>query len=295
MHTDASIAAAITGRRLAVVSVIVSALLAIMNTAAGLVTRSTSVLAAGLEFAGDVAASAIIFFGLAMAAKPPDQDHPYGHGRYETLAGYTVGLILMLAGFAISLHSLSKVDELHPVPPAWAALPLTFALLVKSVLASTKFRTGRRIASAALIADAWNDSVDLLSAFVALIALGLTLYNPAEFLAADHYGGFAVGVVVVLTGLRVVRDASLELVDTMPSESTLERIRTLALEVPGVAGVEKCFARKTGLRYHVDLHVEVDPAISVARGHDIATEVRQHVRESHASVADVLVHIEPHQ
>jgi cation diffusion facilitator family transporter len=135
--------------------------------------------------------------------------------------------------------------------------------------------------------------VDILSATVALVALALTLHNPKEFLAADHYGGFAVGVIVILTGLRVVRDASMELTDTMPSDAVLRRIREFALEVPGVEGVEKCFARKTGLQYHVDIHIEVDPALTVAASHDIATDVRQHLRRRAPSVADVLVHIEP--
>ena len=101
------------------------------------------------------------------------------------------------------------------------------------------------------------------------------------------------GVIVIITGVRVVRDTSMELTDTMPSPVVLGKIREFALQVPGVEGVEKCFARKTGLRYHVDIHIEVDPSLTVAQSHEIATEVKHHIRREAPSVADVLVHIEP--
>ena len=166
-------------------------------------------------------------------------------------------------------------------------------IVVKSVLSAFKFHYGRQIHSAALVADAWNDSVDILSGFAALVALGLTLYNPKQFLAADHYGGFAVGLIVIFTGIGVVRDASLQLMDTMPGEELMQSVRAAACAVPGVIGVEKCYARKTGLQYHVDLHLEVDANMSVRASHEIATRVRMEIREKLEWVADVLVHVEP--
>ena len=114
-----------------------------------------------------------------------------------------------------------------------------------------------------------------------------------RFLAADHWGGFAVGLIVIFTGLRVSRETAYQLMDTMPDDELMNEIRREALRVPGVLGVEKCFARKTGLRYHVDLHLEVDPEITVRRSHDIATEVRIHLKETIEWVEDVLVHVEP--
>ena len=161
-------------------------------------------------------------------------------------------------------------------------------------MSTIKFRVGRRIGSGSLIADAWNDAVDILSASAALCALALTLYDPTRFLPADHYGGFAVGLLVVYTGLRVLRDSSLDLIDTMPSTELIKQVKAAALEVAGVRGIEKCYARKTGLQHHVELHVEVDPRITVAEAHDIATEVRLHIREVRPEIADVLVHVEPH-
>ena len=270
-----------------------SVLLAAANIIIGVVARSTSVVAAGLEFAGDVVASALVMVGLILASRPPDSDHPYGHGRLETLAGLLVGVILAAGGAGICYRALAHVADVHEPPRSYAVWPLLAAIVIRSVMSTIKFRVGRRIHSASLVADAWNDAVDILSAAAALVAVGLTIYKPADFLAADHYGGFTVGLVVIFTGLRVMRDTSLDLMDTMPRASFTERIREVALSVPGVAGVEKCFARKTGLQYHVDLHLEVDPNMTVRESHDLATRVRVQIRERLPWVADVLVHVEP--
>jgi cation diffusion facilitator family transporter len=281
------------GRRVAMGSIAASVALASTNVVIGLSARSTSVVAAGLEFAGDVLASTFVFVGMSLASKPADSDHPYGHGRFETLAGLMVGIVLLAGGAGISYRSLEKVSEVHAPPQAYAVWGLVAAILVRGSMSLVKFRVGRAIRSAALVADAWNDTIDILSATAALVALGLTLHNPEAFLAADHYGGFTVGVFVIFTGLRVIRDASLELADTMPARQSLDVIREAAVAVPGVLGVEKCFARKTGLQYHVDLHLEVDPNLTVRESHNIATQVRIRLREGLPWVADVLVHVEP--
>jgi cation diffusion facilitator family transporter len=135
--------------------------------------------------------------------------------------------------------------------------------------------------------------MDSVSAMAALIAVGLTLSDPVRFFDADRYGGFVVGLIVVSVGVRVARETALQLMDTMPDERLMKQIRAVASTVAGVRGVEKCFARKTGLRYHVDLHLEVDPEMSVRQSHEIANNVRFRIREQLDWVADVLVHVEP--
>jgi cation diffusion facilitator family transporter len=207
---------------------------------------------------------------LSLAARPPDLEHPYGHGRIETLAGLAVGFILVIGGIGICVRSLDRVSAAHPPPPIHAVWPLVAAIGVRSGMATVKLRVGRPIGSTSLLGDAWNDAVDVLAAPAALAALGLTLIDPERFLAADHYGGFAVGIVVTITGLRVSPDASLHLMDTMPDPRAIERIRG----GPGVQDVEKCFAPRSGLQYHVDLHIEVDPELTVRGSHDLATAVR---------------------
>jgi cation diffusion facilitator family transporter len=129
--------------------------------------------------------------------------------------------------------------------------------------------------------------------WAALAAVSLAIVAPHRFSSADHWGAFAVGLIVVFTGLRVTRDTALQLMDTMPDKESMAHVRNAALTVPGVRGVEKCYARKTGLQYHVDLHLEVDPEITVRQSHEIATEVRIVIKETLPWVADVLVHVEP--
>jgi len=281
------------GQRVAIVGIVVSGLLAILKVIVGWMAGSTAVVADGVESAGDVFASGFVWLGLWLASKPADANHPYGHGRLETLTGLLVGLALVLVGAGISANALRAVGELHPPPARYAIWPLFISIGAKSFLSGLKFHFGKKIRSAALTADAWNDSVDILSAVVALAAVSLTLYDPSRFLAADHYGGFAVGLIVVFTGLRVARDAALILIDTMPGEELMNEIRQVAISIDGVHGVEKCFARRTGFQYHVDLHLEVNPDMTVRASHDIATDVKNRIKADLKWVADVLVHVEP--
>jgi cation diffusion facilitator family transporter len=281
-------------QRIAVLSMALSAGLAAVKLTAGYLAGSTAVMADGAEAASDVLASGVVLFGLVMAARPPDDDHPYGHGRLETLSGFIVGWMLVAAGLSIAALSMRQIGLRHAAPAAFAIWPMIGSVALKIAMAGFKFRFAKRTRSEGLLADAWNDSIDILSGLVALGALGLTLSDPSRFLAADHIGGFVVGIIVIVLGLRVVRDTSLHLMDTMPPPALLAEIRRVALTVPGAQGVEKCFARKTGLRYHVDLHLEVDPDLTVRRSHEIATAVRSRLREELDWVADVLVHVEPH-
>ncbi|MBI3684202.1 MAG: cation transporter [Acidobacteria bacterium] len=281
-------------RRIAVISMTISGVLAVMKITTGLLAGSTAVVADGIESAGDVVASGVVLFGLTMASRPADANHPYGHGRLETLSGFVVGMMLALAGAGIAMRSMQRVYEVHPAPQAYAAWALVISIVMKTALALWKFQFAKKTRSEGLRADAWNDAVDILSGTAALTALGLTLYEPARYLAADHFGGLAVGVIVIFLGLRVVRETSLQLMDTMPSERVMAQIREIAQSVPGAMGVEKCFARKTGLQYHVDLHLEVDPGLTVRQSHQIAHEVKQRLLEKLEWVADVLVHVEPH-
>ena len=266
-----------------------------MNITVGLLTRSTAVVATGAEFAGDVLASSVVLAGLLIASRPPDANHPYGHGRLETLAGFTVGLLLALGGAGICFRSLTAVTEAHPPPGVAALVALAIAIVLRAVMSVVKFRVGRRISSAALVADAWNDAVDILAAGGAFVAVWLARIDPARFLSADHYGGFAVGLVVIVIGLRVVRDTSLDLADTMPDPALTRKIQEVVLTVPGVTGVEKARARKTGLQYHVDLHIEVDPEMSVRESHVIAGQTRTRLKQTLPWIADVLVHVEPNR
>ncbi|MBI3210370.1 MAG: cation transporter [Candidatus Solibacter usitatus] len=285
----------VTARRVALLGMFVSGSLAVAKIATGWLGGSASAVADGFESASDVFASAAVWFGLTVASRPADENHPYGHGRMETLSGFSVGWILAVAGVLIALGSARGLFLPHAPPQSYAAWPLAASIVLKSVLTFVKRNIARKAHSSALMADAYNDGVDILSGTVALAALGLTLYDPARFLSADHFGGIAVGFIVIYIGLRVVYETTMQLMDTMPSPEVTSQIRQIALTVPGALGVEKCFARKTGLQYHVDLHLEVDGAMTVRESHQIASAVRDKIQQELDWVAGVLVHVEPHE
>jgi len=288
------VTAELAGRRIAITSMLISAGLAAAKITIGLHARSTATVSDGVESAGDVLASGLVLLGLIIAAKPPDSEHPYGHGRLETLSALAVGMLLVATGVLISFESLHLASDSTHTPAAYAVWPLIASIVIKAILSASKRHYGRKIQSSGLIADAWNDTVDILSGSTALLGLGLTLIAPEKFSAADHIGGSAVGVIVVFLGIRVVRDTVVQLMDTMPDPAAMDRIRRTGLTVPGVLGIEKCYARKTGLKWHVDLHLEVDPEMTVFESHEIATQVKEKIRSEVDWVADVLVHVEPH-
>jgi cation diffusion facilitator family transporter len=282
------------GQRVAIVSMFVSAMLAAAKIIVGLRANSTAVVSDGLESTGDVLASGLVLLGLILAAKPPDDAHPYGHGRMETLSALAVGIMLIASGSLITFRSLQRIWEVQHAPAFYALWPLIVSIVVKSGMSLTKRRLGQKIRSTAMQADATNDMLDVLSGSTALVGLSFTLFDPRKFVAADHLGGAAIGLIVIFAGFRVVRETALQLIDTMPDAASMERIRQVGLSVPGAKGIEKCFARKTGLQWHVDLHLEVDPSMSVYESHEIATEVRIKIKEKLKWVADVLVHVEPY-
>jgi cation diffusion facilitator family transporter len=282
-----------TGQRVAVTGMLVSGALAAIKIVAGMSGHSTAVVADGLESAADVVASGFVLFGLTLAAKPADENHPYGHGRVETLTGLLIGLVLMVGGGLISGSSIRRVGQPHEVLHAFVIWPLVISLAAKTGLSTLKFRYGKKLQSEALMADAWNDAMDTVSAIAALIAVGLTLMDRLRFAEADRYGGFVVGLIVVSAGIRVVRETTMQLMDTMPDARLIGQIREAASGVAGVRGVEKCFARKTGFKYHVDLHLEVDPEMTVRQSHQLAHQVQLNILARLDWVADVLVHVEP--
>jgi cation diffusion facilitator family transporter len=280
-------------KRVTAIGMLVSALLASAKLIVGWLGHSTAVFADGLENTGDLFGSGLVLYALFVASKPPDQEHPYGHGRSETIAGLAVGFLLAASGLVICYTSFRRLHTATATPHLFAIWPMVASIVVKGALSVGKFTYGKRLGSAAIQADAWHDGIEIVSGLVALAAIALTLYDPEHFAAADHWGGFSVGVIVLVTSFHVVRDTSDELMDAMPHDGRVERIRQIALSSPGVLGVEKAFARKVGLQYHVELHLEVDPKMTVKDSHDLGTATRFLIREKLDWVADVIVHIEP--
>jgi cation diffusion facilitator family transporter len=280
------------GRNLALWSVVAGAVLALLKIVFGLAAGSTAVVSDGVEASADVFSSGIVFIGLWLASRPPDQNHPYGHGRYETLASLCVGIILVFTGIGICWRSFLGMSHAEHVR-IFAVYPLLAAVVTKISLAMLKWKFAKQLSSASLSADAWHDVTDLFSTTVALTAVLLNIAGPPGFEKADAAGGMIIALIVIFVGARLIRYAVAQLTDTMPDDASMAQIRAVAVSVPGALGIEKCFARRTGFKYHVDLHLEVDPDLTVRESHDIAVKVKVEIKRRLDWVADVLVHVEP--
>lgn len=280
-------------RRIALSGLAVSAALAVLKITVGLAAGSAATVADGVESAADVFASGLLIFGLTLAARPADRNHPYGHGRFEILTGLAIGMMLCFTGGAISYRSYLHIGHAGAPPQAFAIWPLLISLIAKGALSYYKLSIAKRIQSGALAADGKNDFVDVISGLTALAALGLTLLDPTRFADADPVGGALVGGIVFFLGLQVMWETSAQLVDTMPNDTNLAELRAVAMSVPGVEDVEKIMARKTGLRWHVDMHVHVNPMMSVRDSHIVAGTIKTELRTKLNWIENVLVHIEP--
>ena len=224
-----------TGQRVAAASMVVSGALAVVKIFAGLRGHSTAVVADGLESASDVFASGFVLLGLTLAAKPADRGpslrprphrDPYGLAdRPRPFRRRRVDL----------LWSVERLGHPAAAVAPYVVWPLVLSLAAKTALAVFKFRYARRLKSASLTADAWNDMMDTLSAIAALIAVGLALADPARFADADSYGGFVVGLIVIGVGVKVACDTAMQLMDTMPEDAAMAEIRAAAASVPECA------------------------------------------------------------
>jgi cation diffusion facilitator family transporter len=261
-------------KRVTAIGMAVCASLASSKLLVGWVAHSTAVFADGLKNTGDLFGSGLVLYNLYIASRPPDTEHPYVHGRSEPIAGLAGGFLLHASGILICYESFRRLRASTEHPHLYPIWPLIGSVTVKSGFSPAKFAYGHRLGNSALLADAWYDGVEIISGLVTLIALALTLYDPTHFAATDHWGGFAVGLIVLCTALRVARDTSDVLMDATPNQERIERNRNMALSAPGVLGVEKTYTRKIGLQYHVELHPEVDPNVIVQESHDLATRTR---------------------
>lgn len=281
------------GQRIATIGLFVNAVLATVKIGAGSVAHSTALTADGFETASDILSSFIIMGGMAIARRPADERFPYGYGRAESLAGKTVATVLLVFAALLGARSIEALVHPPPAPPAWALWPLAASIIAKTWMTIHKRRTGKRIGSSALLADAANDLVDILSAFVAAAGIAAAALSSAHFMRADPLGGLGVSLIILYIGLRIFRDTSTELMDVMPAPELVSKVRETAREVRGVLAVEKCFGRKSGVQYFFDLHIEVDPSMPVRDAHELGHVVQNHILEARPFVKSVLVHIEP--
>jgi cation diffusion facilitator family transporter len=270
-----------------------NAVLSTVKLAAGIAGHSHALIADAVESFADVFSSLIVWRGVVVAAEPADEDHPYGHGKAEPLAAAIVSAMLLFAAGWIVLKAFDEVAQPHPSPAPFTLAVLVVVVIVKEILFRFVRREGRAVDNLAVRADARHHRSDAITSFAAGIGISVALLGGPGYEAADDWAAMAAACVIAWNGLKLLRPALNELMDTAPDRKIRDQIRQLAETVPGVARVEKCFVRKMGYQFYVDMHVEVDPQMTVLHSHEIAHEVKDKIRDTLPTVNDVLVHIEP--
>jgi cation diffusion facilitator family transporter len=271
----------------------VNALLTGAKFAAGIVGHSHALVADAVESLADIVSSIIVWRALVLAAEPADEDHPYGHGKAEPLAAAIVSTMLLLAAGWIVLAAMRAIAQPHPAPAPFTLLVLGAVIAIKEGLFRFVRREAATVQSTVVRTDAWHHRSDAITSMAAAVGISVALIGGKSYAAADDVAAIVAAGVIAWNGWRLLRPALDELMDTAPDPEVVGQVRRIAETAPGVARVEKCLVRKVGYDYFVDMHVEVDPDMTVRRSHEIAHGVKDKIREQIPAVRDVLVHIEP--
>ena len=271
----------------------VNVALTVAKFLAGILGHSQALIADAVESLADIFSSIIVWRGLVVAETPPDEDHPYGHGKAEPLAAATVSVMLLLAAGMIAYHSYLGIIEPRLAPSPWTLIILIGVIALKETLFRFVLHEASQVESSVVETDAWHHRSDAITSAAAFIGISIALIGGKGYETADNWAAMAAACVIALNGWRLLLPAFNELMDRSPDHELIEKISAVAGTVPGVANVEKCFVRKMGYQFFADMHIEVDPQMTVLRSHEIAHAVKDKVREEIPTVRDVLVHIEP--
>jgi len=282
-----------TGARVALFGMIVNLIFAAAKILGGLFGNAYVLIADGIESTLDIAGSFIIWGGLKLAALPPDETHPYGHGKAEPIAAVIVAFGVLAAAAGLAIQSVREILTPHHGPAPFTLIILIVVIVIKEILFRYVNRIGRHAESTAVQTDAWHHRSDALTSAAAFIGISVALIGGEGWRSADDWAALFACAVIAANGIRLLRPALFEIMDTAPRGEIVDLVRKAAASVPGVVRIDKSFIRKMGLSFYVDLHVEVDGNISVREGHQIAHAVKRAIQENDPRIADVLVHIEP--
>lgn len=283
----------IKGIRSTVLGIFISLALAIIKGATGIIGNSYALIADAIESTADVFTSGILLIGLKTSLKPPDKEHPYGHGKAESLAALVISLGLLCAAGIIIKESITNIVTPHKSPAAYTLIVLVLVIVVKEGLSRYVHKIGAEINSHGVKADAFHHRSDAITSAAAFIGISIALVGGKGYQNADDYAALIASSIILINAYKIARPAIDELMDASADEEMIREIRELACSVGGVIEIEKTYIRKTGSSFLVDIHVVVMGTLSVADGHKIAHDVKDTIIEAEPRVRDVLVHIEP--
>jgi cation diffusion facilitator family transporter len=270
-----------------------NAVLALIKIAGGVLGRAYALVADGVESLSDIAVSILIWASFKWAARPPDHNHPYGHGKAEAVAGMFTALVVLGAGVGIGWQAVREIRNPQSVPHWWTLLILAGVVSVKVAFSRRLNQVGRDTESTALGAEAWHHLSDAISSAAAFIGISIAVAGGPRYAAADGWAALVASVVIGFNGIKVFQPALNEVMDIAVPAKMENDVRALAAGVPGVASLDKCRVRKSGLSYLVDIQIRVAGNLSVREGHGIAHAVKDRLLASRLRVSDVTVHVEP--
>ena len=281
------------GIRSAQIAILVNASLAIAKLFAGVVGHTYALLADGVESTADIFSSTIVWGGLRVASRDPDDRYPFGYGKAEPLAAAVVSLMLIGAAAGIAMEATSEIRTPHHTPAPWTLAVLVIVMGVKWMLSRRVRAVGVQIGSTAVKADAWHHLSDAVTSAAAFVGISIALWGGPGWESADDWAALAASIVIAYNGVSMLRPTLHDLMDRAPGPEVLQPVRHAAASVAGVLGLEKLFVRRSGMGYRVTIHVQADPAMSLHDSHALSGAVKAAIRAAVPQVQYVLVHMEP--
>ena len=281
------------GARLIARGMALNALLAVIKVAGGVLGHAYALVADGVESLSDIAIAILIWAGFQWAARPPDEDHPYGHGKAEAVSGLFTALVILGASVGIGWHAVTEIRDPQRLPHWWTLLILAAVVTTKVVFSRRLDAVGRDTESTALGAEAWHHLSDAITSAAAFVGISIAVLGGPAYAAADGWAALVASAVIAFNGAKIFKKALNEVMDIAVPAEMENDVREIALRVPGVAELHKCRVRKSGLSYLVDIQIRVKGDMSVRAGHDIAHAVKDMLLASKLRVSDVTVHVEP--
>lgn len=280
-------------RRTILLSMIGNIVLVFVKLVTGLLGNSFAIVADAIESAGDVFSSFVIYLGLRVSDKPSDKDHPFGHGKVEPIITFLVVLFLIISAGFIAYQALSNMQSPHKMPSPYTLIVLVGIILYKELLYQFVNKKSKQTASTSLKADAWHHRSDAITSLAALIGIALALLLGDGYEHIDDWAALVASAIIIVNAYFVFRPALGELLDEQNHDELIEEVKAISEQVEGVIDTEKCFIRKFGMRYVVDIHVRVSASLSVSQGHTIGHCVQNAVRKNFPQIEHVFTHVEP--
>lgn len=270
-------------------------MLAVTKLVAGVVGNSYALIADAVESTADIFSSLIVWGGLRVAGRAPDEDYPFGYGKAEALSAAVVALMLLGAAVGIAYQAVLEIRTPHSTPAPWTLIVLAAVMTTKWILARRVRAVGADIGSRAVEADAWHHLSDTITSTAAFVGISIALWGGPGWESADDWAALLATGIIAYNGTSMLRASLRDLMDRMPGAEIVDPVRRAAEAVPGVLATEKLAVRRTGMTYRVTLHVQTDPALPIRDAHVVGGMVKSAIREAVPRVDSVLVHLEPYE